>query len=42
RGRLLSFDTLGEPTVRLRWRNPDGRTVSHDYAVGSRSLAPSS
>jgi hypothetical protein len=42
RGRLMRFDTLGEPTVRLRWRNPGGEVVGHDYAVGSRSIAPSS
>jgi hypothetical protein len=42
RGVVQSFDTLGEPTVRLRWRNPDGRVVGHDYAVGSGSLTPSS
>ena len=41
RGRLLAFDTFGEPTVQLRWRNPDGRLVSHSYAVGSRSITPS-
>jgi hypothetical protein len=41
RGRLLAFDTLGEPTVRLRWRNPDGAAVSHDYAIGSLSIVPS-
>jgi len=28
--------------VYLRWRNPDGRTISHDYAVSSRSMTPSS
>jgi len=42
RGRLLSVNTHGEPTVYLRWRNPDGRTISHDYAVSSRSMTPSS
>jgi hypothetical protein len=38
-GTLLRFDTLGEPTVRLRWRNPGGGLVSHDYAVGATSLS---
>jgi len=42
RGRLLGFDSEGEPSVRLRWREPGGGVVSHDYAVGSRSLAQSS
>ncbi len=42
RGRLLGVDSFGEPRVRLRWRNPDGDVVSHDYAVGARSLAPMS
>lgn len=41
RGRVLGFDTFGEPIVRLRWRNPDGQSVARDYAVGSRSIAPS-
>jgi Protein tyrosine and serine/threonine kinase len=40
-GRLLSLGTLGQPTVGLSWRNPDGATVEHDYAVTARSLAPS-
>ena len=38
-GRLLGFDSEGEPSVRLRWREPGGDVVSHDYAVGSTSLA---
>jgi serine/threonine-protein kinase len=41
-GRALGFDTLGEPIVRLHWRNPGGGIVDRDYAVGSRSVAPSS
>jgi Protein kinase domain len=40
-GRLLSWDSIGEPTVHLSWRNPGGRVIAHDYAVGSRSLFPS-
>jgi hypothetical protein len=42
RGRVLGFDGFGEPIVRLHWRNPDGQSVDRDYAVGSRSIAPSS
>jgi hypothetical protein len=39
-GRLLNFTTLGVGSPVLRWRNPDGRTVSHQYAVGARTLTP--
>jgi Protein kinase domain len=42
-GRLGSLTTqrvrLGKTIVQLEWRNPHG-VVSHDYAVGARSLAP--
>ncbi|MEA2333407.1 MAG: serine/threonine kinase PknH [Thermoleophilaceae bacterium] len=37
-GRLLNFGTLGIRSPILRWRNPDGRTVRHEYAVGVRKL----
>jgi hypothetical protein len=37
-GRLLGLSTLGRPLLRLRWRNPDGRLLTHDYSVRSRSL----
>jgi Protein kinase domain len=41
-GRPVALNTFGPPLVRLRWRNPDAQTVSHDYAVGARSLTPRS
>ena len=37
-GRLLNFTTLGLRYPILRWRNPDGRTVTHEYAVDARTL----
>jgi hypothetical protein len=37
-GRLLNFATFGLGHPSLRWRNPDGQTVSHEYAVGARTL----
>ncbi len=37
-GSLLGLSTLGRPLLRLRWRNPDGRLLTHDYSVGARSL----
>ena len=37
-GRLLSFSTVGFGLPVLRWRNPDGRTLSHAYAVRARTL----
>jgi hypothetical protein len=37
-GRLLSFTTVGFGLPVLRWRNPDGRTLTHAYAVGGRTL----
>jgi len=39
-GRLLSFSTLGFGLPLLRWRNPDGRTLSQAYAVSARTLRP--
>jgi hypothetical protein len=39
-GGLAILDTFGEPRARVQWRNPDGRIVAHDYAVGPRSLSP--
>ncbi len=39
-GRLLGITVLGRPIVRLRWSNPDGRVVAHDYAIGRRSITP--
>jgi hypothetical protein len=41
RGRLLAWNSIGEPTVHLSWRNPGGRVIAHDYAVGLRSVFPS-
>lgn len=37
-GRLLNFATSGLRYPVLRWRNPDGRTIAHEYAVGARTL----
>lgn len=37
-GSLLGLTTFGRPLLRLRWRNPDGRLLTHDYSVRSRSL----
>lgn len=37
-GRLLSFSAVGLGLPVLRWRNPDGRTLSHAYAVAARRL----
>jgi serine/threonine protein kinase len=41
-GRLLSMTVLGRPILRLRWGNPGGRVVAHDYAIGQRSIRPRS
>jgi hypothetical protein len=41
RGRLLAFDSFGEPAVHLSWRNPGAGVIGHDYAVGLRSILPS-
>jgi hypothetical protein len=40
-GRLLYFSTSGLARPLLRWRNPDGRTVSHEYAALARTLRAS-
>jgi hypothetical protein len=40
RGGLVTLAPYSEPVLRLRWRNPDGRTIGNDYAVGARSIAP--
>jgi hypothetical protein len=37
-GRLLYFTALGGPYPLLRWRNPDGRTVTYEYTVKARTL----
>jgi hypothetical protein len=37
-GELLNFATFGLRYPILRWRNPDGATISHEYAVGARTL----
>ena len=37
-GRLLNFATSGLRYPVLRWRNADGRTITHEYAVGARTL----
>ena len=43
-GRLLAFEfaqlRFGQPIVRLRWGNPDGLVVEHDYVAGSRRFTP--
>jgi hypothetical protein len=38
-GRLLHFATSAVRYPILRWRNPDGRTVTHQYAVGAQTLS---
>jgi len=41
RGRLVTLTRYPDrPTLRLRWSNPDGRTIGNDYAVQARSIAP--
>jgi hypothetical protein len=37
-GRLLNFTTLGLRYPILSWRNPDGKTITHEYALGARTL----
>jgi hypothetical protein len=39
-GRLVGLTVFGGRTPQLDWRNPDGTVVHHDYAVGSRFVAP--
>jgi hypothetical protein len=38
-GRLLNFATAAVRYPMLRWRNPDGQTVTYQYAVGVRTLS---
>ena len=40
RGRLLGITGHGRPLALVRWRNPDGRVVRHDYTIGPDSLTP--
>jgi hypothetical protein len=42
RGRLLDLTSFGFPSVRLRFRNPDGTLVEHTYDVGLGSLSAAS
>jgi hypothetical protein len=37
-GRLLNFLTVAGTHPSLRWRNPDGGVVSHEYDIGPRAL----
>jgi Protein kinase domain len=37
-GRLLNFATSGYRYPVLTWRNPDGRAIRREYAVGARTL----
>jgi predicted Ser/Thr protein kinase len=37
-GRLLNFATSGLRYPVLTWRNPDGRPIRREYAVGARTL----
>jgi Protein tyrosine and serine/threonine kinase len=37
-GHLLTFTATGGPFPLLRWRNPDGRALSHAYTVSENSL----
>ncbi len=38
-GRLLAFNALGPRfPLLLRWANPDGRAIGHEYIVGARTL----
>jgi hypothetical protein len=43
-GRVLAFEfaqlRFGEPIARLRWKNPNGVIVEHDYVAGSRRFTP--
>jgi hypothetical protein len=40
RGRLVTLTDYNRPVLRLRWSNPDGRTIGNDYTVRARSMAP--
>ena len=38
-GRLLAFNALDPQfPLMLRWANPDGRAIGHEYVVGARTL----
>jgi hypothetical protein len=39
-GHVFDLQWFGAPLIRLEWLNPDGLTVSHEYAIGARSVAP--
>ncbi len=39
-GSVLDLGSYGRPLLRFRWRNPDGRLLTHDYSVRTRSLVP--
>ena len=41
-GQLLDLVTFGRPSVRLRFRNPDGALIEHTYEVGRASLTATS
>ena len=41
-GRPEALITYGQPLVRLRWRNPDGQTIGHDYAIRASAVVPRS
>jgi hypothetical protein len=38
-GRLVSLTRYARPILRMRWSNPNGRTIGNDYAVEARSIA---
>jgi hypothetical protein len=38
RGRLVIFTGEGAPEPHLEWRNPDGRTITHDYRVSASAI----
>jgi hypothetical protein len=41
-GRPETLRTYGQPLVELRWRNPDGRTIGHDYSIRASAVVPRS
>lgn len=40
RGKLVQFIPFGGTLALLRWRNPDGRPIVHEYTVTARSITP--
>ncbi len=42
RGRPETLITYGRPLVELRWRNPDGRMIGHDYSIRPAAVLPRS